>query len=333
MTTDARRSGLSSIRVSRKCLRASMIAAVLSLSAAASAYPTKAIRIIHPYAPGGGTETQARAIGQYLSDAWGQPVVIDGRPGAGSAVGTQIVAKSTPDGYTLLFTNAAFATASTLSAKPLFDPIRDFSPVVHIGTAPSILVAHPALPPTLKEVLAYVRANPGKLHFGSSGTGAASHLAMEYLMSMAGIDMVHVPYKGSAPAAIALVAGEIQMAIFSASSVIPHIRSGRMRALGVTSTTRSEILPDLPPLSEIGVPGYAVVQWSGVFAPVETPKALISMLNQKINEALQSPQVREQLAKIDVEPAGGTSEHFAAFVRAEVAKWRTVVRQGGIRGD
>ena len=320
-------------RVTRRRLRASLGAALLCLSTGASAYPTKPIRIIHPYAPGGGTETQARAVGQYLSEAWGQPVVVDGRPGAGGAVGTQIVARSAPDGYTLLLTNAAFATSSVLSAKPLFDPLRDFSPVVHIGTAPSILVAHPALPSTLKDFLAHVRANPGKLHYGSSGTGAGSHLAMEYLMSMAGIDMVHVPYRGSAPAAIALVAGEVQVAIFSGSSVLPHIRSGKMRALGVTSTRRSETLPEVPPLSEIGVPGYAVLQWSGVLAPAGTPKPLISQLNQKINEALQSRQVREQLAKIDVEPAGGTSEHFAAFVRSEVAKWTKVIRQGGIRGD
>ena len=314
-------------------LRASIIGAVLCAATAVSAFPIKPIRIIQPYAPGGGIETQARALAQYMSDSWGQPVVIDGRPGAGSALGTQIVAKSTPDGYTLLFTNGAFATVPALSNTPLFDPIRDFASVVHVGTTPSILVAHYSLPPTLKELLAHVKANPGKLNFGSSGTGAASHLAMEYLVSMTGINIVHVPYRGSTPAVVALLADEIQLAMFSASSVIAHIRSGKIRALGVTTTKRSETLPGVPPIAEIGVPGYEVVQWSGVLAPARTPKDVVAQLNQKINEALKAPDVKERLSKIDVEPAGGTSEQFAAFVRAEVAKWGKVIKEAGIKAE
>lgn len=310
-----------------------MIAAVLCAATAAAAYPTKPIRMIDPYAPGGSTEAQARALAQYMSDSWGQPVVIDGRPGAGSALGTQIVAKSTPDGYTLLFANAAFATVPNLSKKPLFDPLRDFAPIVQVGTQPLILVAHHSLPPTLKELLAHAKANPGKLNFGSAGAGGSSHLAMEYFKSMAGINIVHVPYKGSAPATVGLLAGEIQLATFSANSVIAHIRSGKLRALGVTTRKRSETLPDVPPIAEIGVPGYEVVQWSGVLAPAGTPKDIVSKLNQKINEALKAPDVKERLSKIGVEPAGGTSEQFAAFVRAEVAKWGKVIKEAGIKAE
>lgn len=317
-----------------KCsLRTSIIATALWSAAAASAYPTKPIRIIHPYAPGGGTETQARALAQHMSDAWAQPIVIDGRPGAGSALGTQIVAQSAPDGYTLLFNNAAFAAVSALLRKPLFDPIRDFAPVVHVGTAPLILVTHRSLPPTLKGLIAHAKANPGVLNFGSAGTGAASHLAMEHFKSIAGVDIVHVPYKGSAPAVVALLSGEIQLSMFSAGSVLAHIRTGKIRALGVTTSKRSETLPDVPPMAQIGVPGYDVVQWSGVFAPAGTPREIVRKLNQKINQSLTLPDVKEQLSRVGVEPAGGTSEQFAQFLRAEVAKWSKVIEEAGIKTD
>ena len=325
--------GFSIIHNGLRCLRAAIVGLTLCAAGVASAYPNKPIRMIHPYAPGGGTETQARALAQYLNAAWGQPVIIDSRAGAGSAVGTQIVAKSTPDGYTLLFTNVAFSIVPNLSKNPLFDPVRDFTPVVHVGTTPSILVVHSSLPPSLKELIVYAKLNPGKLHFGSSGIGAASHLYMEYLQSAAGISMVHVPYRGSAPAVVALLAGEVQVAMFSASTVIAHIRSGKIRALAVTTRKRSEILPDVPSISAVGVPGYEVLQWSGVLAPAGTPKDIIYRLNHKINQALSAPHVKEQLRKIGVEPAGGTSDQFASFIRAEVARWRKVINDGGITAE
>lgn len=309
------------------------LAAVLALSSAAAAattYPSKPIRVIDPYAPGGSTEAQARALGQKLTEAWGQAVVIDGRPGAGSAIGTQIAAKSTPDGYTLLFTNAAFATAANLARKPLYDPLKDLAPVILVGTQPLILVVHPSLPASLKELLAYAKANPGKINFASAGTGGATHLAMELFKSMAGIDITHVPYKGSAPSATAIIAGEVQMGIFSGNSVLPHINAGRLRALGVSTPKRSVALPDVPTITQTGVPGYEVVQWSGIYAPAGTPREIVTKLNKQINEALRMSELKERFTRIGVEPAGGTPQEFAAFTAQEVRKWKKVIDGAGI---
>ena len=299
-------------------------------AAVAAQFPDKPIRIIDPYAPGGSTEAQARVIGQKLTEVWGQPVVIDGRPGAASAIGTQIVARSTPDGYTLLVNNAALATVPNLSKQPLFDPIKDLAPVIQVGAQPLILVALPSLPNNLKEFLSYAKANPGKLNYGSAGTGGATHLSMEYLMSMAGIKLVHVPYKGSAPSAAAMAGGEVQLGIFSANSVLPHIASGRLRALGVSTIKRSPALPDVPSIAEAGVPGYEVVQWSGIFAPAGTPSEIIGKLNREINEILKLPDVKDRLARLGVDAAGGTSQQFAAFTAAEVRKWAKVIAVAGI---
>ncbi len=310
---------------------ASLCLTHFAVLAAAAQYPNRPIRMIDPYAPGGSTEAQARAIADKLNQAWGQPVVIDGRPGAGSAIGTQIVAKSSADGYTLLFTNAAFGTVPNLHKKPPFDPVLDFAPIAQVGTQSLILVAHPSVPASLREMLAHAKAHPGKLNFGSAGTGGASHLAMEYFKSMAGINIVHVPYKGSAPAAVALISGEIQLATFSANSVAPHIKTGKLRALGVTTAKRSSLLPEVPTVAEAGVPGYEVVQWSGILAPAGTPNHILAALNEKINEALASPDVRERLGRIGVEPAGGTQQAFAAFVASEVTKWGKVISAAGIK--
>ncbi|MDB5808800.1 MAG: hypothetical protein JWN94_922 [Betaproteobacteria bacterium] len=310
-------------------------ALALSIAAASPAsgadqYPNKPIRIIDPYAPGGSTEAQARVIGQKLTERWGQSVVIDGRPGAASAIGTQIVARSTPDGYTLLVNNAALATVPNLSRTPLFDPIKDLAPVIQVGAQPLILVALPSLPDNLKALLSYAKANPAKLNYGSAGTGGATHLSMEYLMSMAGIKLVHVPYKGSAPSAAAMAGGEVQLGIFSANSVLPHIASGRLRALGVSTIKRSPALPDVPSIAEAGVPGYEVVQWSGIFAPAGTPADIVGKLNREINEILKVPDVRERLGRLGVDAAGGTSQQFGAFTAAEVRKWAKVIAIAGI---
>lgn len=313
-------------------IRLIAIAVSLAASCAASAdtYPGKPIRIIDPYAPGGSTEAQARAIGQKLTEAWGEPVVIDGRPGAGSAIGTQIVARSTPDGYTLLFTNAAYATTPNLARKPLYDPLKDLAPVILVGTQPLILVVHPSMPSTLKDLLAHAKGNPGKVNFASAGTGGATHLAMELFKSMARIDIVHVPYKGSAPSATAIMGGEVQMGIFSGNSVLPHIGAGRLRALGVSTSTRSAALPDVPPIAQAGVPGYEVVQWSGIYAPAGTPREIVAKLNRQINAALKTSDVKERFARIGVEPAGSTPQEFAAFSASEVRKWKKVIDDAGI---
>ena len=293
-------------------------------------YPTRPIRIVDPFAPGGSTEAQARAIGAKLTEAWGQPVVIDARPGAGSAVGTQLVARSTADGYTLLFCNSGLATVPGVSRKPPFDPVKDFSPVILAGTQPQVTVVHPSLPGTLKEFLSYAKANPGKVNFGSSGVGGGSHLSMEYLKSVAGINIVHVPYKGSAPAATAIMANEIQLGSFSAHSILPHIKSGRLRALMVTSNKRSVVVPDVPTPAEAGLPGFEVVTWGAIVAPAGTPADIVTKLNRQINVALESAEVKERFARIGVDPAGGTPQQAAKFIAAEVRKWAKVIADAGI---
>jgi tripartite-type tricarboxylate transporter receptor subunit TctC len=217
-----------------------------------------------------------------------------------------------------------------LSRQPLFDPIKDLAPVIQVGAQPLILVGLPSLPNNLKELLSYAKANPGKLNYGSAGTGGATHLSMEYLMSMAGIKLVHVPYKGSAPSAAAMAGGEVQLGIFSANSVLPHIHSGRLRAFGVSTIKRSPALPDVPSIAEAGVPGYEVVQWSGIFAPAGTPSEIIGKLNRQINEILKLPDVKDRLARLGVDAAGGTSQQFAAFTVDEVRKWAKVIAVAGI---
>ncbi len=311
-----------------------LIAAALILvstgAMAADAYPTRPIRIVDPFAPGGSTEAQTRAIGPKLTEAFGQPVVIDARPGAGSALGSQLVAKAAPDGYTLLFNNVGLVTVPSLAKKPPFDPIRDFAAVILVGTQPQFIVVHPSLPATLKEFLQYAKANPGKVNFGSSGVGGSSHLSMEYFKMITGVDVVHVPYKGSAPSAAAIMAGEIQLGSFAGNSVLPHIRSGKLRALAVTALKRSAVLPELPTASEAGLPGYEVVTWGGMFAPAATPAGIVTKLNQQLNAALETPDVKERFSRIGVEPAGGTPQVLSKLIASEVRKWTKVIADAGI---
>ncbi|MGZ8210932.1 MAG: Bug family tripartite tricarboxylate transporter substrate binding protein [Burkholderiales bacterium] len=304
---------------------------ILAFSAlAAESYPTRPLRVVDPFSPGGSTEAQARAIASKLTETWGQPVVIDARPGAGSALGSQLVAQSAPDGYTLLFNNVGIVTVPSLSKKPPFDPVKDFAAVILVGTQPQFVVVHPSLPGTLKEFLQYAKANPGKVNFGSSGVGGSSHLSMEYFKMVAGIDIVHVPYKGSAPSATAIMAGEIQLGSFAGNSVLPHIKSGKLRALAVTALKRSAVLPDLPTASEAGLPGYEVITWGGIFAPAATPTAIVAKLNQQINAALQTAEVKERFSRIAVEPAGGPPQVLSKLVASEVRKWSKVIADAGI---
>src|SRR5690242_6989582 len=276
--------------------------------------------MVDPFSPGGSTEAQLRAMGPKLTEAWGQPMVIDSRPGAGSALGSQIVAQSAPDGYTLLFNNVGIVTSPTLSKKPLFDPVKDFAPVVLVSTQPQFIVVHPSLPATLKEFLQYAKANPGKVNFGSSGVGGSSHLSLEYFKMVTGIDVVHVPYKGSGPSATAMVAGEIQLGSFAGNAVLPHIRSGRLRALAVTSLKRAAVMPDVPTASEAGLPGYEVISWGAIFAPARTPMSVVMKINEQVNTALQTTDVKERFGRIAIDPAGGPPEVLAKLVVSELRK-------------
>jgi len=296
-------------------------------------YPTKPVRMVVPFAPGGGVEAQTRIVSQKLAEAMGQPFVIDSRPGAGGALGAQIVANSLPDGHTLLFTNAAFATLSSLSNRPLYNPYRDFAPVIQVGAQPQILVAHPSMPATLRELLALARKQPGKLSFASAGTGAISQLTVELLKAMAGVNIVHVPYKGSAPSVTAILSGEAQLAILGANVVMPHVRAGKLRALGITSTKRSTNLPDVPTIAEAGVPGYETTQWSAILAPARAPRAVVIKLNAEIDRSLKRDDVRQQLASLGVETVGGTPEDFEAYLRADIARWTRLIKETGIRAE
>ncbi len=297
---------------------------------AADAYPTRPIRLIDPFSPGGSTEAQARPIAAKLNEAWGQPVVIDARPGAGSALGSQLVAQSAPDGYTLLFNNVGIVTVTLLAKKPPFDAAKDFAPVILVSTQPQFIVVHPSMPATLKEFIAYAKANPGKVNFGSSGVGGSSHLSAEYFRMVTGLNLTHIPYKGSGPSTVALVAGEIQFGSFAGNAVLPQIKAGRIRALAVTSLKRAPIMPDVPTASEAGLPNYEVISWGGIFAPARTPAALTRKLNQQIDSILQTADVKERYARIAIDPAGGPPEVLAKVVASDLKKWAKVIQEAGI---
>lgn len=316
-----------------------MLAALLgtnSVSAQSdSQYPIKAIRMIVPSAPGSGPDIMARAIGQKLTESLGQPVVIDNRPGAGGIIGSGAAAKSPPDGYTLIMSNAgAHAVNASLYAKLPYDPIRDFAPVTLVAMAPNILIVHPALPVrSVKELIALAKAKPGELTFGSGGNGSTAHLSGEMFKTMAGINIVHVPFKGSPAAVIGVISGQIAMAFPNIPPALPHVRSGKLKALAVTTAKRSAAVPELPTVAEAGLPGYEATAWFGVLAPAATPPQIIAKLNAAIVKSLRTREMQERLAAEGTEPVGNTPEQFAQTVRNDIAKWAKVVKSSGARPE
>jgi tripartite-type tricarboxylate transporter receptor subunit TctC len=290
-------------------------------------YPVKPVRLINPFPPGGGSDAVAHLVSQRLFERWGQSFIVDNRGGAGGAIGTDLAARSAPDGYTL-----AMATASTLVINPLlnkvpFDPIKDFEPVIHTATVPIILVAHPSVPvKTTKELIALAKAQPGKLNYGSSGEGTISHLAGELFKLITGVDVVHVPFRGGGPARNATLGGHVQLNFANLLSAAPFVKDNRLRALGVSTRKRASGMPDVPTLAEAGVSGYEVLQWNGVIAPRGTPKAIIATLNREINDIVVRPDVQKLLVNSGAEPEGGTPQAFGAFVKADIAKWTKVIR-------
>jgi len=305
------------------------------LHAQTPAFPTKAIRFVVPFPAGGPLDISARAIGQKLTEGWGQPVVIDNRPGAGGNIGAELVAKAVPDGYTILMgAVSTHAINPWLYAKMPYDPIRDFVPVSLVTQVPNVLVVHPSVPArTVKELIALAKAKPGQLNYASGSTGSAGHLAGELFNVMAGVKTVHIPYKGAPAAVIDLMAGQVSFMFDNLASALPNIKAGRVRALAVTTLARSPLLPALPTMSEAGLKGFDVSTWFGVFAPVDTPKAIADRLNAGIVAALKAPDVRERLAAMGAEPKPDTPEQFAAFVKAELAKYEKVVKASGARVD
>lgn len=309
----------------------------LAQSAAApgeAIYPTKSLRIVVPLAPGGPTDTLARIIGQQLSEKLGQPVIIENRAGAGGNIGAEVVAKSAPDGYTLFMgTSGPLSINQSLYNKLSFDPATDFAPIVLIASAPFVVATNPSVPAkSVKDLVALAKDKPGQLNFGAV-TGSAAYLATELFKSMAGVDMVHVPYKGAAPATNDLVAGVIQLSFASTPGVMPNVKAGKLNALAVTSSKRLIQLPDVPTLAESGLPGYEASVWYGIVAPAKTPRAIIVRLSTEINKILQDRDTRQKLLTNDFEPAGSTPEQFETYIKAEAAKWGKVVKSTGAKPD
>ncbi len=319
--------------------RAAMIAAGCILSAAASAsaqnYPHKAIRFIMPYPAGGSIDTTGRIVAQQLAENLGQQVVIDNRTGAGGTVGTEIAARAAADGYTLVMGGTGtLALSPNLQRNLPYDPARDFAPVTLLVIVPYVLVVPPALRVnSVKELIALAKSRPDQINYGSGGNGSAPHLAAELFKNMAGVRLVHVPYKGSTPAINDVIAGQVQLTFTGIPSVLAHIKSGRLRPIGVTSATRAAALPEVPAIRESGVPGYEVSPWFGVLVPARTPPALVTRLNGEFLKVLRSQVIRERFSAEGVEPVGNTPEQFASYIKLELVKWGKVIKQAGIRVD
>jgi tripartite-type tricarboxylate transporter receptor subunit TctC len=314
---------------------ASMAISVMGMQAHAQAYPSQPIKIIVPFTAGGTTDILARTIGQKLSEAWRQPVIVENRPGAGGNIGADVVAKAKPDGYTILMgTIGTQSINSSLYAKMPYDAAKDFAPVTLVAMVPNVLVVNPAVnAKTVRELVALAKAKPGELNFASSSTGGSPHLSGEMFKQMTGADIVHVPYKGSAPAITDLLGGQVSLMFDNLPSALPQVKAGKLRALAVTSARRSQAAPDIPTLAESGVPGYEVDSWFGILAPAGTPKEIVNQLNAEVVRILKIPQVRERLLEQGAEPVGDTPEHFAEHIRKETVKWARVVKASGAKAD
>jgi len=294
------------------------------------AYPARPVRVVVGFSAGGATDLSARFIAQKLSETIGQPVVVENRPGAGSTLASEMVARSTADGYTLLYANATVAMPS-LFARLAFDVRKDLAPVSLAGYGPLVLVAHPSLPvKSIRELTALARRKPGMLNYGSAGIGSMTHLGMALLVSMTGMDLVHVPYKGSSQASIGVLTGEAQLMFSSPAAVMAQIRDGKMRALGVSGATRSAVLPGVPTIAEAGLAGYDATSWYGLLAPAGAPRAALSRLGDETIKALTTADLKERLINQGIEPAKGGVDEFAVFLDAEIAKWEKVIRAAGI---
>ena len=295
-------------------------------------YPNKPIRLIIPFAPGGGTDIIGRLIGQDLTDNLGQPVVIDNRGGSGGIVGTHLVAKADPDGYTVGLCSLGFSYAPALYAKLPYDTERDLTPISMVATQPFVFTAHPSLGVnTMKELIALAKAKPGYLRYGSGGAGGASHLGTDLLRNITGIDLVHVPYKGTGPALTAAIGGEIHLQLIGMSSVVPHLKSGRLKLLAVSGAKRSPAAPDMPTVVESGLPGYVFDVWYGMLLPGRTAAPIVNKLNTEMNRALKNPAVAQRFAAAGLDVAGNSPDEFRKIIREEIVKWRKVVAAANIK--
>jgi tripartite-type tricarboxylate transporter receptor subunit TctC len=299
--------------------------------AQAPAYPVKSVRLLVPSSPGGGTDILARVLAQKMSETFGQQFVVENRPGAGQVIGIEAVARSAPDGYTLLMAASAIVINEVLYAKPPYDTLRDFAPVTLGASLPNILVVHPALPvKSVRELIVLAKTRAGQLNYSSAGSGTSPHLSMELFRLMAGITLTHIPYKGSGPATVDLLAGQVQLSMPNVLTALPHIKGGKLRGLGVTSGKRATGLPDIPAIAET-LPGYEAIQWYGILAPAGTTRDIVGKLQAEIARILVLPEVRDRLAADGADAVGSRPDEFAAYIRAELAKWGKVVKTGGIK--
>jgi tripartite-type tricarboxylate transporter receptor subunit TctC len=315
-----------------KALFAISIAIFLTAPAQSQTYPSRPIRIIDAFAPGGITELCARAVGEKMSQSFGQPVIVENRPGGGGNIGVGAVARATPDGHTLAVVPSLFTTNISLFRNINWDPVRDFEPLTLVGRTPIFLVVNPTVlrAGSVKELIAFAKAEPGKLNYASGGIGATPHLAAELFKAMAGVDMTHIAYKGTAPAMTDLVAGQVHLSFSSPLTALPHVKSGRLRALGVTALERSKLMPDVATIAEAGVPGYEVISWFGFLAPAGTPRPIVQKLHAEMAKSLSLPDVRERLGNVGLEIVASTPEQMRAFVKADIAKWAKVIRDARI---
>jgi len=314
--------------------RATLLLALLTASQAlAQSYPSKPIRIIVPFGVGGPNDLLARIVGQKLTESWGQQAIVDNRPGGGTIIGTEIAARAAPDGHTLMIAAASHATNPSRLRKLPFDPLADFAPVSLLGFSPTALIVHPSMPvKSVRDLIAVAKSRPGEIAFGSGGNGTAIHLAFEVLCLQAGVRMIHVPFNGQAPALLSVMRGDVPWMFAGILPTLPHIKSGRLRAIAVSSAKRTTVLPDVPPVADT-LPGFQAVPWYGVFVPAGTPKDVISKLSQEIANTLRAPDMRERLGREGVEVVAGTPEQFGAFFRAEIDKWAKVIKTAGIQLD
>jgi tripartite-type tricarboxylate transporter receptor subunit TctC len=322
--------------MSRLCFLVAVVVAdaMLATTALAQPFPSRALRIVVPYAPGGPTDILARAIGQKLTESWGQPVVIENRPGAAGMTGTAQVAKAPADGYTLVTAGISFATAPSLDPKLPVNPLRDFAPVALMGMVSNVVVVHPSLPVrSVRDLVSLGRTRPGQILYASGGSGGTQHLSGELFRHLTGVKIEHVPYRGSAPGLTALIAGEVALGFTDMMITVPHVRSGKLRGLAVTGPRRSALLPDLPTVAEAGVTGYAMTSPFGLVAPAGTPGDVIAKLKAEVVRHLGAPDMRDRLASLGAEAPPMRPEEYGAFLRSETDTWARVIRTAGIRGE
>ena len=319
----------------RLLLAAAALSPIVHAAEPAQSYPGKAVRLIVPYPPGGGTDAVARVVGQKLSELWGQQVVVDNRGGAGGLIGTETVARSAPDGYTLLLaTSSGLVVNPLLTPKLPYDAVKDFSPVSMLAINPTLLAAHASVPvASIKDLIAYAKANPGKLNYASVGAGTPIHLGMELFKMLTGTNIVHVPYKGSGPAVTELLAGQVQLMLNSIPPMLPHVKTGRLKALGVGSAERSSAMPNVPTIAESGVPGFETVTWFGISAPAATSPAIVAKLNTAIKKVLSDADLAQRMATQGSEPHASTPAAMAAYMREESARWKKVIASAHIVVD